>query len=87
MTEEELRDFARSCLCKTGYLTMWRARKVAAKVYGERGIKLYAYTCPNCGMVHLTKKSHGSSRLPYIAYRAERILWKKEHEDQLALGA
>ena len=87
MTDEQLRSFARGCLCKKAYPTLWKAKQVAARIFAERGVKLYVYSCSECGQVHLTKKPCGSNRLRYIAYRKERTFWEKEHEEMLALGA
>ncbi len=87
MTDEQLRGLARSCLSKNAYPTLWKAKQVAADAYRKRGVKLYVYSCPECGLVHLTKNPYGNSRLEYKAYRKERTLWEKEHEEMLALGA
>ena len=55
-------NLKRSCLTKKRYKTPAQAKKVAEKVFKERGVKLYCYWCNQCGSYHLTSRHPKSKK-------------------------
>lgn len=47
----------RECASKKFYRTQSEAQRIANIIFMDRGLKLRVYSCPRCGMYHLTKNT------------------------------
>ena len=56
MSDAELREWARSCLCKVRYYSADNAAKAALKRMRRGAPTLRSYYCAHCGGWHLTKR-------------------------------